>query len=136
MKPTTLGQIAAWCGGTVDKAMENVVVTGLCHDSREVEAGDLFFALQGTADGHDYVAAAKAAGAAAALCSHPVDVVLPVVLAEDTPQGPDGHRRRLPGDAALYHRGHHRQRGKDHHPHHDLRPAVSEIPDLRHREEL
>lgn len=84
MRPTTLKQIAAWCGGTVDKAREEITVTGLTHDSREVSPGDLFFALQGTADGHQFVAAAKAAGAAAAVCSHPVDTELPVVLVEDT----------------------------------------------------
>lgn len=84
MRATTLKEIAAWCGGTVDKAFEAVTVNSLCHDSREVEAGGLFFALQGSTDGHNFVASAKEAGAAAAVCSHTVDVELPVVLVEDT----------------------------------------------------
>ena len=84
MRPTTLETIAAWCGGTVDKVWKDVTVTGLIHDSREITAGDMFFALQGAADGHDFVASAKAAGAAAAVCAHPVETDLPVVLVEDT----------------------------------------------------
>lgn len=84
MRPVTLEQIAAWCGGTVDKDAAPVTVTGLCHDSREVEAGDLFFALMGETDGHRFVESAKAAGAAAAVCSHAVETDLPLVLVEDT----------------------------------------------------
>lgn len=84
MKPTTLKQIAQWCGGTVDPHFEQVTVNALSHDSREVEAGALFFALEGQTDGHRFVAAAKAAGAAAAVVTHEVDVQLPVVVVEDT----------------------------------------------------
>lgn len=84
MKPTTLKQIAQWCGGTVDPHFEQVTVNSLSHDSREVEAGALFFALEGQTDGHRFVAAAKAAGAAAAVVTHEVDVQLPVVVVNDT----------------------------------------------------
>ena len=55
MKPTTLQQIALWCGGTVAPEYRQVTVNGLCHDSRELEKGELFFALEGAHDGHDYV---------------------------------------------------------------------------------
>src|SRR4249919_4287988 len=49
-------------------------VRGITFDSREVEHGWLFVAMPGTvADGHDYVAKAMAAGAAAALVSQPVE---------------------------------------------------------------
>ncbi len=45
--------------------------TGVAIDSRQVEQGDLFIALAGpNHDGHDHVAAALAAGAAAAMVSH------------------------------------------------------------------
>ena len=84
MKPTTLKQIAAWCGGTVDPEQERIQVRGLCHDTREMEAGAMFFALEGTHDGHTYLPAAKAAGAAAAVVSHLVDVDLPQVVVADT----------------------------------------------------
>ncbi|MDX2222047.1 MAG: UDP-N-acetylmuramoylalanyl-D-glutamyl-2,6-diaminopimelate--D-alanyl-D-alanine ligase [Rhodospirillaceae bacterium] len=57
---------AGECAGSWD-------VTGVSIDSRTVKAGDLFVALRGpTFDGHDYVAAAFAAGAAGAIVSaHP-----------------------------------------------------------------
>jgi UDP-N-acetylmuramoyl-tripeptide--D-alanyl-D-alanine ligase len=49
----------------------------VCIDSRAVSRADLFVALAGTrADGHDYVAAAFAAGARGALVSRPPDASL------------------------------------------------------------
>lgn len=52
----------------------DVIIGGLAHDSRRVRPGDLFVALPGArVDGHDYVARALEAGAAAALVAHPVD---------------------------------------------------------------
>src|SRR5207245_2305078 len=43
-------------------------------DSREIEAGDLFFALRGKRqDGYDFVAQALAAGAAGAVVERPVE---------------------------------------------------------------
>ena len=84
MKLTSLRQIAQWCGGAVAPEQEQVMVNGLCHDTRELDAGALFFALTGTHDGHDYLKAAKAAGAAAAVVSRPVETDLPLVMVEDT----------------------------------------------------
>ena len=50
-----------------------VDVTGVTHDSRVVTAGSLFCCVPGaTADGHDFAAAAVAAGAVAVLCERPV----------------------------------------------------------------
>jgi UDP-N-acetylmuramoyl-L-alanyl-D-glutamate--2,6-diaminopimelate ligase len=47
---------------------EDVAVSGVAQDSRHVRAGDLFLAWRGVeADGHDFVAAAVAAGAVAAV---------------------------------------------------------------------
>jgi UDP-N-acetylmuramoyl-tripeptide--D-alanyl-D-alanine ligase len=61
---------------------------GVSIDSRSVGAGDLFVAIKGPrADGHDYVAAALAGGAAAALVSRvPPDAPpdAPLLLVEDT----------------------------------------------------
>jgi UDP-N-acetylmuramoyl-tripeptide--D-alanyl-D-alanine ligase len=57
--------IAAAVGG---KASRDFTATGISIDSRSVERGDLFVALQGpTFDGHDFVAAALQRGAAGAL---------------------------------------------------------------------
>src|SRR5579871_5670907 len=40
------------------------------HDSRQIEAGDLFVAIKGTkVDGHRFIAAAAQRGAVGALCS-------------------------------------------------------------------
>ena len=67
----TSEEIAAATGGTASAVFE---VTGVTFDSREVEPGFLFVAMPGTVhDGHDFVEAAFAAGAAAALVSRPVD---------------------------------------------------------------
>lgn len=61
-----------------------VEIVGMTHDSRRVERGNLYCALPGTrSDGHDFVAAAAEAGAAAALVSRPVDVNLPQLVVAD-----------------------------------------------------
>jgi UDP-N-acetylmuramoyl-L-alanyl-D-glutamate--2,6-diaminopimelate ligase len=45
------------------------VITGIAYDSRDVEAGHLFFALDGIhTDGHSFIPAALEAGAAAIVC--------------------------------------------------------------------
>ncbi|MFW6039685.1 MAG: UDP-N-acetylmuramoyl-L-alanyl-D-glutamate--2,6-diaminopimelate ligase [Gemmatimonadota bacterium] len=53
-------------------------------DSRRVEPDDLFCAIPGTAaDGHDFVADAATAGAAAAVVERPVDVRIPQLRVAD-----------------------------------------------------
>jgi UDP-N-acetylmuramoyl-tripeptide--D-alanyl-D-alanine ligase len=79
----TSEEIAAATGGTLHG--EPFEMTGVTFDSREVEHGWLFVAMPGTvADGHDFVAKAFAAGAAAALVSKPVEG--PHVLVPDVPK--------------------------------------------------
>ena len=76
----TSDEIAAATGGTASAPFE---VTGVTFDSREVGPGDLFVAMPGTVhDGHKFVDAALAAGAAGAIVSQPVSG--PHVLVEDT----------------------------------------------------
>ena len=76
----TSDEIAAATGGTASTPFE---VTGVTFDSREVEPGFLFIAMPGTVhDGHKFVDAAFASGAAGALVSQPV--VGPHVLVADT----------------------------------------------------
>jgi len=66
----TSAEIEAATGGKASAPFE---VTGVTFDSREVGPGDLFVAMPGTvADGHQFVAAAFAAGAAGVLVSRPV----------------------------------------------------------------
>lgn len=53
-------------------------------DARRIQPGGLFVALPGErVDGHDFLAQARAAGAAAALVSHSVDDPLPQLLVHD-----------------------------------------------------
>ena len=85
MKKLTLNQIALWCGAPTAQEYNSVRVTGVCSDSREVRAGDLFIALPGErTDGHAYVAKAAAAGAAAALVTHKVDAPILQLCVADT----------------------------------------------------
>lgn len=65
-----LGQIADWAGGRLLAGDPASPVTGFTWDSRLVAPGMCFVALPGArADGHDFVSAALAAGAAGALVS-------------------------------------------------------------------
>jgi UDP-N-acetylmuramoyl-tripeptide--D-alanyl-D-alanine ligase len=74
----TSAEIAAATGGAASEAF---AVTGVSIDSRSVEAGDLFVALSGARDGHDFVEGAMGSGAAAALASRPVNA--PAVIVDD-----------------------------------------------------
>ena len=53
------------------------IATGVSIDTRTLQPGDLFVALQAARDGHDFVAQALAKGAAAALVSRVPEGVLP-----------------------------------------------------------
>ncbi|HET7605028.1 MAG TPA: UDP-N-acetylmuramoyl-tripeptide--D-alanyl-D-alanine ligase, partial [Sphingomicrobium sp.] len=67
----TSDEIVAVTGGAASAPFE---VTGVTFDSREVSPGDLFVAMPGTVhDGHKFVDAAFAAGAAGAIVSQPVE---------------------------------------------------------------
>ncbi|WP_409018735.1 UDP-N-acetylmuramoyl-tripeptide--D-alanyl-D-alanine ligase [Brevundimonas vesicularis] len=61
-------------------------VTGLTYNSREILPGDLFLALHGARDGHEFAPSAFAAGASLALVDRPVDGG-PYVQVEDTLKG-------------------------------------------------
>ncbi|MBU3064060.1 UDP-N-acetylmuramoyl-tripeptide--D-alanyl-D-alanine ligase [Nocardia sp. NEAU-G5] len=78
----TLREIAEIVGGTLHDVPDPAVqVTGAVEfDSRRIHSGDLFLALPGAhADGHDFAAAAVAAGAVAVLAARPVGVPAVVV---------------------------------------------------------
>lgn len=68
MEPRSLKYVAESCGGILYGGSPGTAVTRVCTDSREVERGDLFFALKGDRfDGEDYVPDVIARGAAAAI---------------------------------------------------------------------
>ena len=57
-------------------------VSGITYNSREIVAGDLFLALKGARDGHEFASAAFAAGAAGAITERPVAGGPSVVVAD------------------------------------------------------
>jgi len=82
-----LGTIAMWTRGQLyggDAQTGSVEVLGVAIDTRKLQPGDLFVAIKGErADGHDYLDAAAARGAVAALVMRKVDSELPQILVND-----------------------------------------------------
>ncbi|MFL5295096.1 MAG: UDP-N-acetylmuramoyl-tripeptide--D-alanyl-D-alanine ligase [Phenylobacterium sp.] len=76
----TSEEIVRAAGGRLQGAP--FTATGVSIDTRTIQAGDLFAALGGVRDGHEFVPAAMQKGAVAALASRPVDG--PAVLVDDT----------------------------------------------------
>ena len=72
MGTITLRQAAAWCGGTVEEKYAEVVFRGANNDTRTLRPGQLFIALQGARDGHEFIHDAMKKGAAAVLCTRMV----------------------------------------------------------------
>ena len=66
----TLAQAAQWCGGRIDSKYADVTFLGANNDSRKIQPGQLFLALQGARDGHDFIPMALQKGASAVLCTH------------------------------------------------------------------
>ena len=85
MIPLSLARIARITGGQLGHADPAAEVSGeVVIDSRRVGPGGLFAAVAGErSDGHDFAAAALAAGATAVLATRPVPV--PSVLVADVP---------------------------------------------------
>lgn len=94
MQKMTVNEAAKAMNGT---ASGDGVFSSVCIDSRAIEDGCLFFAIKGdNFDGHAFVRAALSSGAAAAVCSSPVDGAGgPVIMVEDT-------RKALMALAAYY----------------------------------
>lgn len=82
MMQATLDQMATVLDGRCTAA---ATCTGASIDSRALERGNLFVAIRGERfDGHDFVAAAGDAGAAAAMVSRELPVSLPQLVVGDT----------------------------------------------------
>ena len=82
MAQITLAQAAAWCGGRVEEKYENLVFNGASNDSRTIQPGQLFVALQGVRDGNEFIPVAFEKGAAAVLTSRPNEVY-PAIVVDD-----------------------------------------------------
>ena len=99
MKNLTLRDAAAFCGGRIAKEYENIEFFGASADSRTIAAGQLFVALTGARNGHDFAPAAMQRGAAAVLGERPLDGI-PVLVVPDTLKAlgeiARGWRERLP----------------------------------------
>ncbi len=83
MGKITLRQAAQWCGGRIDPKYSDVTFLGANNDSRKLKPGELFIALQGERDGHDFIPKALEMGAAAVLCTH-CDGDYPAIIVDDT----------------------------------------------------
>lgn len=77
----TAQDIALAVGGRIEGGVFDA--SGVTFNSREVLPGDLFVALKGARDGHDFAASAFAAGAVGALVERPVDGG-PCIVVSDT----------------------------------------------------
>ena len=82
MGTITLQQAAAWCGGKIDPKYKDVTFRGANNDTRKLASGELFLALKGVRDGHDFIPAALEKGAAAVLCTH-CEGDYPAIVVED-----------------------------------------------------
>ena len=98
MAKITLSQAAGWCGGWVDPKYADVAFLGASNDSRNIQPGQLFLALQGVRDGHDFIPMAMEKGAVAVLCTH-CDDDYPAIVVDDVRialgQIAAGERQRL-----------------------------------------
>ena len=83
MGAITLQQAAQWCGGKISPKYKDITFFGANNDTRKLETGELFVALKGERDGHDFIPAALEKGAAAVLCTH-CDGDYPAIVVEDT----------------------------------------------------
>jgi len=101
VKTITAGVLAQWAGGELIVGEASTLVgPDVVTDSRQPTPGAVFVAIPGErVDGHDYVAAAGAAGAGAALVSRRTDADLPQVLVADTVAGLSSLARNVVADA-------------------------------------
>lgn len=83
MKELSLKEIATAVGA--DYQGETVTIHSVSTDTRAIEKGSLFIAIEGdTFDGHAFAAQAQAKGAVALICHKPVECSLPVLYVENT----------------------------------------------------
>ncbi len=82
MKKLSLKEIASALGA---ECYGDTFVTGVSIDSRTIEKGDLYIAVQGeNFDGHDFSKSAIEKGAAAVMCHKDIDCDCPKIFVSDT----------------------------------------------------
>ncbi len=79
----TVRQAAQWCGGRYEEKYADAFFLGANMDSRKLQPGQLFVALAGERDGHDFIPAALENGAGAVLCTR-LTGDYPAIVVEDT----------------------------------------------------
>jgi UDP-N-acetylmuramyl pentapeptide synthase len=80
----TLGTLIDGLAGARLIGDPSTPVRAVRSDSRAIEPGDVYVAVRGLrADGHAFVAAAIARGAAAVVVEHPVDAAVPQIIVPD-----------------------------------------------------
>jgi UDP-N-acetylmuramoyl-tripeptide--D-alanyl-D-alanine ligase len=104
--PRPLSYIAAACGGELRCGSPATRVRRVTTDSRRVQAGDLFFALQGERfDGHTFVGEVARRGAAAAVVARAktpqTDIGCGIILVDDPRRALGGLAGRYRGDFSL-----------------------------------
>ena len=78
-----MSQVAQALGATLHG--DDVLMTGVSKDTRDIQPGDLYVALKGERfDGHQFVAEANQSGAVGALVSDEISLDVPQVQVEDT----------------------------------------------------
>jgi UDP-N-acetylmuramoyl-tripeptide--D-alanyl-D-alanine ligase len=92
MDPTSLSQIAAWCGAEILSGNPEALVSGVSHDTRHIKMGELYIALRGEHfDGNVFMKEAQEKGALGVLCDGSPPQDLPsdfgVLRVTDTLQG-------------------------------------------------
>ncbi len=99
-----LGEVLSATGGTLSPGSDAVVCTSVSIDSRSLEPGALFFAIRGPRfDGHEFLAAAAARGALAAVVDRepPAHAGLPLLRVADTTRALGDLARHVRRRAAL-----------------------------------
>lgn len=80
----TINEIATKLGQKPD-FKENITITGISYDSRQIKDGDIFVCLMGEkTDGHNYIKDAEVKGAKAILAQKEISTKLPVIYVKDT----------------------------------------------------
>ncbi len=78
-----LSEAAEYLG--TDYSGDDIEFRGVSTDTRSVQAGELFIALQGeNFDAHDFIQKAVDAGAVAVIVSQPVQIPVPCLIVDDT----------------------------------------------------
>ena len=80
----SLAQAAEWCGGRVAPKFAERTFRGANFDTRRLQAGELFAAIMGARDGHEFAPDALKKGAAAVLASRPLGEDVPAIYVSDT----------------------------------------------------